>query len=518
MSAIHTKSLTGITSITTPSGVDNVFTIHSNDTTERFRVDLNGNQSIAGILTVSQNLALNASGTTYPLVVHADADYKGIMVNGSYAPTIGFNILDNATPSWKLGIHGSSHHNFALSTGTGNSNKLIIQGASTGGKGLFYGDWYAPNLSMAGNLYQYDDTDTMLSFGYPSVPDTINLKTGGTTRLSVENSGIIVTGVTTMSGNLTISNTDPQLAIHDTNHNPSHYYLKGVSGAFKITDSTNGDRISLNANGSISITAGTTVFSGAAQVSTNLGVTGNLILSDQIIHSGDDNTKIRFPSADTVTVETGGSERFRITSAGGAIFNHTSVGTSYNFNGPSADNNWGGYLKLNSNNGSTVQAEIRTSTSGMMFGYGGTERLRIGSAGQLGVGSTAYYGQAGDCLVSQGTSVGVAYTAIPNIFDSSGQSISSYGKMKIKFKTVAVSGTGNVHLGLCRGGVPGNCPAGEIGIPIGFIPGCEYNASFTVGDISVTPWPSGSNRYEYYVNISAFSVAGSLGIFYLGQD
>ena len=56
MSAIHTKSLTGITSITTPPGVDNVFTVHSNDTTERFRVDLNGNQSIAGILTVSQDL------------------------------------------------------------------------------------------------------------------------------------------------------------------------------------------------------------------------------------------------------------------------------------------------------------------------------------------------------------------------------------------------------------------------------------------------------------------------------
>ena len=53
------------------------------------------NVNIVGVTTISQNLALNASGTTYPLVVHADADYKGIMVNGSYAPTIGFNILDN---------------------------------------------------------------------------------------------------------------------------------------------------------------------------------------------------------------------------------------------------------------------------------------------------------------------------------------------------------------------------------------------------------------------------------------
>ena len=53
MSAIHTKSLTGITSITTPPGVDNVFTVHSNDTTERFRVDQSGNQNISGIVTAS---------------------------------------------------------------------------------------------------------------------------------------------------------------------------------------------------------------------------------------------------------------------------------------------------------------------------------------------------------------------------------------------------------------------------------------------------------------------------------
>ena len=56
MSQINLKSITGITSITTPGGVDDVFTVHSNDTTERFRVDSNGNQVIAGILTASQVL------------------------------------------------------------------------------------------------------------------------------------------------------------------------------------------------------------------------------------------------------------------------------------------------------------------------------------------------------------------------------------------------------------------------------------------------------------------------------
>ena len=39
-------------------------------------------------------------------------------------------------------------------------------------------------------------------------------------------------------------------------------------------------------------------------------------IADSIFHIGDDNTQIRFPAADTVTVETGGNERLRVTSGG----------------------------------------------------------------------------------------------------------------------------------------------------------------------------------------------------------
>jgi len=45
-------------------------------------------------------------------------------------------------------------------------------------------------------------------------------------------------------------------------------------------------------------------------------VTGDLSIADKIIHTGDTNTAIRFPAADTVTVETAGSERMRITGDG----------------------------------------------------------------------------------------------------------------------------------------------------------------------------------------------------------
>ena len=43
MSAISLKSITGITSITTPAGVDNQLTLHNNNTTEAVKLDTAGN-------------------------------------------------------------------------------------------------------------------------------------------------------------------------------------------------------------------------------------------------------------------------------------------------------------------------------------------------------------------------------------------------------------------------------------------------------------------------------------------
>ena len=44
--------------------------------------------------------------------------------------------------------------------------------------------------------------------------------------------------------------------------------------------------------------------------------TGDFSIADKIVHTGDTNTALRFPAADTFTVETAGSERVRITSDG----------------------------------------------------------------------------------------------------------------------------------------------------------------------------------------------------------
>ncbi len=49
------------------------------------------------------------------------------------------------------------------------------------------------------------------------------------------------------------------------------------------------------------------------------GATGDFSIVDKIVHAGDTNTALRFPAADTFSVETGGTPRLHITSNGSTI-------------------------------------------------------------------------------------------------------------------------------------------------------------------------------------------------------
>ena len=110
MSAINSKSITGITSITTPSGVDNVFTVHSSDTTERFRVDGSGNQNLSGIITASNfktgvsnlhNLGLTLSSGQLDIGSNIKAGNAGVITATAFHGS-GAN-LTNLPPSAPVG-------------------------------------------------------------------------------------------------------------------------------------------------------------------------------------------------------------------------------------------------------------------------------------------------------------------------------------------------------------------------------------------------------------------------------
>jgi hypothetical protein len=75
--------------------------------------------------------------------------------------------------------------------------------------------------------------------------------------------------------------------------------------------------VSANFTGDVSI-GGTLTYQDVTNIDSVGIITAqsDISIADKIVHTGDTNTALRFPAADTITAETGGTERLRINSAG----------------------------------------------------------------------------------------------------------------------------------------------------------------------------------------------------------
>jgi len=126
--------------------------------------------------------------------------------------------------------------------------------------------------------------------------------------------------------------------------------------------------------------------------------------SDEIIHTGDTNTAIKFPANDTISFETAGNERFRISSNGlvniGAgssasglsplLHLHKNASNSSAYfhitnNDTGITNNDGFLLGVNPSGDCLV---FNKDSTPMRFATAGLERLRIDSNGNIGVNCT----------------------------------------------------------------------------------------------------------------------------------
>jgi len=251
------------------------------------------------------------------------------------------------------------------------------------------------------------------------------------------NTGIAFAGVTTIA---TLNASDNVLSVGGTVNFVSDVSIGGtvsIAGTLTYEDVTNVDAVGLiTARDGIKVGSGITLsvdgdgfFTGVItatsysgiDLSAVTGATDDFSIADKIIHTGDTDTAIRFPSDNTITAETGGTERLRINSTGQTIVGDsvTQLSTSserpfqvHSINGPKiaigrndtsiSDGNTIGGLEFygNDNNGTFVNtASIIVDADGahgdddkptrMLFyttadgGSSSTERLRIDSSGRM---------------------------------------------------------------------------------------------------------------------------------------
>ena len=142
----------------------------------------------------------------------------------------------------------------------------------------------------------------------------------------------------------------------------------GAPAGAVVTGIVTATGLDINGNGDIS---GTLAIGGNVSIGgtltyedvTNIDAVGiitarsGVSIADSIFHTGDDNTAIRFPAADTFTVETGGSERLRVNSSGSV-----GIGT----NNPQAK------LSLHGSGGGTFDAIHVTNSDTGVTGSDGT--------------------------------------------------------------------------------------------------------------------------------------------------
>jgi len=168
-----------------------------------------------------------------------------------------------------------------------------------------------------------------------------------------------------------------------------------VAGTLTSENKTNIDSL-----GIITARTGVDVDAGGINIDAGgLNVTAGIVtVNDYIQHSGDTNTAIRFPAADTITAETGGLERFRIASDGTT----TLTGDSDGVLELNTTDTRGAMIRFQQNETSkcfigcaeglitgTDQDDLGIrSVDNVIFAVGGnTETARMDASGNFGIGS-----------------------------------------------------------------------------------------------------------------------------------
>ena len=163
MTVINHKSISGITSITAPAGSDDLLTVHTNDTSERFRI-LKSGAIVTGVATASNF----KTGTTN--VHNVGVELAGINVLGADTPigtgaTIynsGAAVFTGIVTATGIDVNGTGRFTENL---TINTTKKILTNSSTGQLTIQAGPSYpGGSIKFAGGQSGATDRGTLLFY------------------------------------------------------------------------------------------------------------------------------------------------------------------------------------------------------------------------------------------------------------------------------------------------------------------------------------------------------------------
>ena len=268
---------------------------------------------------------------------------------------------------------------------------------------------------VSGSDFTANDGSTVTLVSAANLNDTIEFQVFDDFR--VADAIVSAESEQTISGNLTVAGILTATNLSVTDLSLRHLKATGISTVSDTTQSTStttgafivsggvGIAKSLFVGGNVSI-AGSISYEDVTNVDSVGIITArsHVSIADSILHTGDTDTSIRFPAADTFTVETAGSERVRVGAAGSvgigtelpAKFLEVAVGNNVS-NGILVKGNSSPLIQIDE--GSGVSANFALDSNGSYFGptsnhyqvfrTNSTERVRITSGGDVGINSTS---------------------------------------------------------------------------------------------------------------------------------
>ena len=185
------------------------------------------------------------------------------------------------------------------------------------------------------------------------------------------------------------------------------------------------DIVNKDDTGSVGFSRGVVVTGVMTATSFSGGASGDFSIEDKIVHTGDTNTAIRFPAADTFTVETAGSERVRVTSGGlvgigtagpDSILHINPTADCYVTLEPGSTDGNAGLLMNNSVGAQKGYVLFDTDDDFLRFGTNNTERVRIDTNGKTGINinNPGSYNSSGNELVLGNTGSNAGMTIVSN--------------------------------------------------------------------------------------------------------